>query len=104
MRKNDLLLLLISGVILVVMWIVFNIIHNTISSTITDTLNQQIAPIAPTFDSATIKKLQHRTQILPNYTSASGSAFLTPTPTPIPVFITPIASQSAIASTSGGIK
>lgn len=102
MRKKDLLLLLISGVILVIMWIVFNVIHNTISSTITDTLNQQIVPISATFDTATIKKLQQRTQILPSYTSASGSAFLTPTPTPVPVFITPIASQSAVASTSGG--
>ena len=104
MRKNDLLLLLISGVILVIMWIVFNVIHNTISSTITDTLNQQIAPIPAAFDTATINKLKQRTQILPNYNSASGSAFLTPTPTPVPVFITPVASQSAVASSSGGIQ
>lgn len=118
-RKNDVLLLLISSVILVIAWVIFSLIHLSLTSTINEVLSQQISAINPSFDTKTINALKNRENITPVYSfsntnTASGSAGTvvpssTPTPTvvtptPIPSSATlPFASQSAKLATGGAL-
>lgn len=103
MKRNDIIFLLGSSVLLVFAWIIFNIIHQSVSSTISETVASDIAPIAGSFDTDTINNLKMRTAISPAYTIqyASGSAAPTaiPTPTFAPALLATTSSQIA---TSGG--
>lgn len=99
MKKNDVLFILISTVILAFAWIVFNIIHENVTSTITQTVTSEIAPIQPTFDKKTIDALKQRAQVSPIYTLSSTS------PTPVPTITqtqAPLATASATQASSGG--
>src|SRR5258706_11824043 len=71
MKRNDLIFLLASSVILTIAWIIFNVIHASTASTISADLNQQIEPIATEFDSQTMNTLNSRHQIIPLYAQPS---------------------------------
>ncbi|MBI2431037.1 MAG: hypothetical protein HYV39_03420 [Candidatus Levybacteria bacterium] len=65
MKKRDFLFVLISGFILVVIWIGFNIYHNAVTSTIPEATSIQIEPIAPTFDMQSIASIKKREKASP---------------------------------------
>lgn len=104
MKRNDVIFLLGSSVLLVFAWIIFNIIHQSVSSTISETIASDIRPIPGTFDTQTIDALKTRIVISPAYSiesSASGSA--APTAIPTPTFApAPLATLSSQTATSGG--
>jgi len=93
MKYKDIIILLVSAFLLVIAWIVFNIYHNSVESTTTDEIKQEIIPITPNFDQATIDKLNERAKISPIYEIAPQS---TP-PTSISV-----SSPSALTASPGG--
>jgi hypothetical protein len=80
MKRNDLIFILASSVILTIAWIIFNVIHASTASTISSDLNQQIEPIAPVFDIETINSLGNRQQIVPLYSGPSPVPSITITP------------------------
>lgn len=86
MKRNDIIFLLASTLIMTVAWIVFSIIHAATTSTITNDVNLQILPIPPTFDATTIKQIINRQKVNPLYSiqsqNSSVSAIPSATPTP----------------------
>src|SRR5882762_2081916 len=86
MKRNDVIFLLASSVILTIAWIFFSVIHATLTSTISKDLGLAIKPISPTFDQKTITQLQARQKTTPIYTALPQE-----TPTPPPA-----SSQSAV--------
>lgn len=106
MKKQDILFLLWSGLIIVLAWVAFSILHAISQTTISTETTQQIASIKPNFDTKTIDLLKKRNEIptLYNLAGATASTAATPTPTPIslPGLIIPIATGSSSLSTSGG--
>lgn len=102
MKQKDIIFILASSVLVVVAWIVFNVLHQSFTSTISTSLGIAIAPIARTFDTATIATLKKRLQVTPAYDVEEA-----PTPTPTPVApslapLSPISSQSAKTASTGG--
>jgi hypothetical protein len=88
MKQKDILFLLISSTFLAIVWIIFTILHNALTSTISGTLNQQIQPIAGSFDNQTIQTLLKRQQITPQFSlKGTDQLTLTPTPTLAPVAV-----------------
>lgn len=81
MKQRDTLFIFISCFLLVLAWIAFSVYNAIATSTISDTLSVQIAPIDPTFDTATIDRLKNRVHIDPLY-QTTQSAILTPTLVP----------------------
>lgn len=67
MKQKDILIILILLFIFVAAWVGSNIYHSVVSSTLSETLNQDISPIAPTFDIKTINKLKERQKINPSF-------------------------------------
>lgn len=67
MKRKDILIILILLFIVVAGWVGSNIYHSAVESTISETVNQDIAPIAPAFDTATIDKLKQRQKINPSF-------------------------------------
>ncbi|HEX8965831.1 MAG TPA: hypothetical protein VF820_05365 [Patescibacteria group bacterium] len=105
MKKNDVIFLLGSSVLLVFAWIVFNIIHQSVSSTITETIASDIRPIQSTFDTKTIEDLKARVVISPDYSigSSTSSNSAIPTTIPTPTFApAPLATTTPQVATSGG--
>lgn len=84
MKEKDLFYLVISIFVLSVLWIGFNIYNSFATSTIDEVLQEQITPINPTFDTATIEQLKKRESInaVTNFTpnEDAEAAELTPTP------------------------
>ncbi len=68
MKRNDIIFLLTSIVILSIAWVIFSVIHASTASTIASDVNKEIEPIAATFDMKTITTLQARQSITPIYT------------------------------------
>ncbi len=105
MKRNDIIFLLGSSVLLVFAWIIFNIIHQSISSTISETIASDIKPIPGTFDTQTINSLKERIVISPAYALGEGtsSTAAVPTEIPTPTFApAPLATFSSQTATSGG--
>jgi len=73
MKSKDIIILLVSGFLLVIAWIVFNIYHNSVESTTPEEIRQEIIPITPNFDQPTIDKLNRRSKISPIYEIAPQS-------------------------------
>ena len=67
MKQKDILLIVILLFIFTFVSIAFSIYSNSVTSTISESINQDIAPIDPTFDTKTIDKLKSRERILPSY-------------------------------------
>lgn len=88
MKRNDIIFLLVSTVILTIAWILFNVIHASTTSTIGNDLNQQIESIAPAFDANTINALNSKQKIVPLYSipgiSPSPTVTIPPSPSPTP--------------------
>lgn len=87
--KRDLVILLVSSFIVIVCWIGFNIYSRATTSTIDESLTKQIAPIQPSFDTATINSLTEREKIMPLYQSEglpspNPEVAIEDTPTPTP--------------------
>lgn len=98
MKKRDITLLLASGLILVIAWIIFSIYHKAATSTITPAVSIQIAPITPSFDTKTIDTLKARKSVSPLYDlGASLEKIATPSPTirPQQTRVPPVATQSS---------
>ncbi len=93
MKQKNILIILVFFFVLAVAWIGGNIYHNTATSTISETTNQDISPIAPTFDTKTVNKLKERQKINPSFELQE----IIPTPTPLPIEISspPISSEEA---------
>ncbi len=112
MKRNDIIFLLTSIVILSIAWVIFSVIHASTSSTIASDVNNEILPISATFDMRTITALQSRQSITPVYTfhtipnapisSASSSASNLPTITPPALNISPTLPETP-SPTLGGI-
>lgn len=79
MKQKDILIILFLLLICVVVWAGTSIYRNLAKSTISDTTNQDILPIAPTFDVQTVNKIKNRVKIDPAFILTP----LTPTPTSI---------------------
>ena|SRR5258708_15506699 len=98
MKRNDVVFLLVSTVILTIAWIVFSVMHASTTSTISSDLGQQIEPIAPAFDIHTINALNNRQKITPLYSAPNPSPSVTPSPiptnSPIPLSLSPTLSAS----------
>ena len=67
MKNSKTLFLLISLLFVSIMWVVFTVYHTFKTSTISEKVNQEIKPISPDFDSATIEKIKSRQIIVPQY-------------------------------------
>lgn len=67
MKQKDILIIIILFFIFILVWIGGNIYHSGVASTISENTSQDIAPIAPTFDTKTIEKLKSREKIVPNF-------------------------------------
>lgn len=88
-KRKDVLFIFLLTFITVAAWIGFNIYHIVVTSTISEEIQEQITPINPNFDTATVNKLKSREQIEPLYLfnesntgkRASNTAELTITPT-----------------------
>lgn len=81
MNGKELLFIAISVFSVTLIWIASNVYHAYATSTIDSLLQVHIAPIAPTFDQATIGKLKQRTTVEP-LNSDAIEPILTPTVTP----------------------
>jgi len=106
MKKNDLLILLISIFIFVIVWTGFSIYHNLATSTIPEALNVQIAPITANFDTKTIANLKKRQEITPLYQlNPKTENITTPaTQSANTVSLFPlVGTSSAQQATSGGV-
>jgi hypothetical protein len=79
MKRNDIIFLLASSVILTIAWVFFSVLHASLTSTISKDLGQAIKPISPTFDQKIITQLQARQKTNPIYTNLPQE---TPTPPP----------------------
>lgn len=77
MKQKDILIIIFLLFIFVLFWIGGNIYHSGINSTISEDTTQNIAPIAPNFDTKAIDKLKTRERIVPLFELGN------PTPTPI---------------------
>lgn len=105
MKQRDILFFLASACIVVFAWIAFTIIHNSLTSTLTTTTTEAIAPINPTFDTATLKKMKTRIAVSPAFTiSAVPTTTISPTATPTPLPPLTVASASAQASQGGTLR
>lgn len=86
MKRNDIIFLLSSTVILTIAWIIFSVVHASTTSSISGDENRQIQSIAPGFDTTTIHTLGTRPIITPVYSlqsaSLSASVNIAATPTP----------------------
>lgn len=67
MKQKDILIIFILLFIFVIVWIGSSIYHSVVTSTITEAVNQNIAPIEPTFDVKAINKLKEREKIIPSF-------------------------------------
>lgn len=67
MKKKDILIILTLLFLVVTAWISSEIYHSFVESTISETVNQEIAPINPTFDKGTIDMLKQREKINPSF-------------------------------------
>lgn len=67
MKQKDILIIFILLFIFVVAWIGSNIYRSVVSSTISEAVNQDIAPIEPSFDTKTVDKLKERGKIIPSF-------------------------------------
>ena len=67
MKQKDILIIFILLFIVAIAWIGSTIYHSAVSSTITEAINQDIAPIEPSFDTKTINKLNEREKIIPSF-------------------------------------
>ncbi len=105
MKRREIMIAIVSLFVLVVLWVALGIYHNSITSTIPNALNLRIVGISNSFDMKTIDTLKKRTQIPPEYETASQSATPTPQPTPLPVpTAIPLATSSAQASEGGSLR
>lgn len=103
MKQRDILFLLASICIVVFAWIAFTIVHNSFTSTISTATDTAIAPINPTFDLTTLKKMKTRIAVSPAFTiSAVPTISVTPTVTPTPLPPLQIASGSGQLASPGG--
>ena len=93
MKSKDIIILLVSGFLLVIAWIVFNIYHSSVESTTPEEIKQEIIPITPIFDQPTIDKLNRRAKISPIYEIAPQS-------TPPEIIIIPEITKSSEGSPS----
>lgn len=100
-RQKDLLLLLISGFILTVIWIVATVKHNIDTSTISDALRVEVTSIVPKFDTKTLDVIKSKTNVDPRFevqTPLASPSAATPTPTKIPsITVTPTGTASKSA-------
>lgn len=80
MKQKDFLFIIILFFIAVLVWIGGSIYHSSVSSTISEDVSQNIAPIAPNFDTKTIDKLKVREKINPVFNLEQ----VTPTPVTLP--------------------
>lgn len=100
MKKNNLIIFLVSIFIFVAIWVGFNIYHNSVTSTISDSVNTQLSPISPSFDTKTINNLKKRQNVIPLFQSdITSNPSISPTPTGN---LQIISSDSAKQATSGG--
>lgn len=67
MKQKDILIIFILLFIFVVAWIGSNIYHSAVSSTVTEAINQDIAPIEPSFDTKAINELKKREKVIPSF-------------------------------------
>ncbi|MBI4089375.1 MAG: hypothetical protein HY424_01550 [Candidatus Levybacteria bacterium] len=79
MKQKDILIILTLLFVFVVAWIGSSIYHSIVNSTISEAINQDIAPIKPSFDTQTLNMLKRRPKINPTF----ELGIITPTPTPI---------------------
>jgi hypothetical protein len=100
MKRNEIIIILVSILTVVVLWIGSNIYHNSATTTVTNIENLQILSINPGFDVNTINQLKKREKLTPFYKESTNSATPTPTLTPIPL-PTPISTGSAVSSQGG---
>lgn len=91
-KKQDILFILISSFVVVVAWIAFNIYHIWATSTISPTTQQQLTPIDPKFDPATLQDLKTRENINPLYTTQQSAS----TPASTTTQISPIVSSAPV--------
>ncbi len=80
MKQKDILIIIILLFIFVLVWIGGSIYHSGVNSTISENMSQDIAPIAPTFDTKAIDKLKSREKIVPSFDLER----VTPTPIALP--------------------
>lgn len=67
MKQKNILVLLVMTFVTVAVWIGTNIYHIVVTSTVDEELQEQIIPINPNFDEATIQKLKNRINAEPLY-------------------------------------
>lgn len=67
MKQKNILILLVLTFVTVAVWIGTNIYHIIVTSTVDEELQEQIVPINPNFDDATIQKLKNRINAEPLY-------------------------------------
>jgi len=104
MKKNNVVILLVSFVVLVITWIIGNIYHATVTSTLSDDLNSQSAPIEPTFNEDVLAAIRTREQINTSFDTSATASAPTPTITPTVSQKPAVSSSSAPTSSSSAIK
>lgn len=67
MKQKNILVILVLTFVTVAVWIGSNIYHIIVTSTVDEELQEQIIPINPSFDDATIQKLKNRINPEPLY-------------------------------------
>lgn len=81
MKQKDILIIVILLFIFTLVSIGSGIYSNSVTSTISESINQDMAPIDPTFDTKTIDKLKSRERTLPSY---DIEAVVSPAPITLP--------------------
>ncbi len=83
MKQKDILIIIILLFVFIIAWIGSSIYHNAVSSTISTETNEDITPIAPSFDTKTIDRLKSREKIIPSF----DLNLITPTPITLPTLV-----------------
>lgn len=78
MGRRDTFLLSILTLVTALGWIVFDVYHASIENTIPQNVEEQLAPITPTFNKVLINDLKKREHIDPLSSSAGNIQFLPP--------------------------
>ena len=77
-KQKNLVFVLSSSAVVAITWIGFTIYHTAVTSTLDAALTEQVRPLPPRFDEATIRDIMNRRDVPPTYEVAGST---TPTPT-----------------------
>ena len=78
-RKNDLIFILGSLLVVTIAWVIFTINHNATTSTISESLANDVVAITPRFNTNVITKLKQRELVDPSYSFAASAQTVTET-------------------------